>query len=127
MAGSGVRTLRFLKELDNGIIKNITVNDYDKEFKKLFLKNLEINNIRYNKKKINIESKDANILLLNSSGFDYIDIDPFGSPNDFLESSISRISRRGILAVTATDTAPLSGTFPDACTRKYWGNRYIIF
>jgi tRNA (guanine26-N2/guanine27-N2)-dimethyltransferase len=58
--------------------------------------------------------------MLNSKGFDYIDIDPFGSPNDFLETSIVRLSRGGILAVTATDTAPLSGTFPDACQRKYW-------
>ena len=86
LAGSGVRSLRLLLELDSGIIKNV----------------------------------DANKLLLESSGYDYIDVDPFGSPNDFLELSIVRLSRDGILAVTATDTAPLSGTYPDACKRKYW-------
>ena len=31
-----------------------------------------------------------------------------------------RLARGGILAVTATDLAPLAGTYPDACKRKYW-------
>ena len=119
MAGSGVRALRFLKELDKGTIKNITVSDYDKNFKKLFDKNLVLNKIKKGKDII-IKSEDANILLLKSAGFDYIDIDPFGSPNPFLDAAAVRISRDGILAVTATDTAPLSGTYPDACQRKYW-------
>jgi len=37
-----------------------------------------------------------------------------------LDSSIKRISRNGIIAVTATDTSALSGTYPKACLRKYW-------
>jgi tRNA (guanine26-N2/guanine27-N2)-dimethyltransferase len=119
MAGSGVRSLRFLLELKKGIIKNITVNDYDTNFTKLFEKNLNLNKIKISEDII-LKSEDANKLLLDSVGFDYIDIDPFGSPNDFLETSIVRLSRNGILAVTATDTAPLSGTYPDACLRKYW-------
>lgn len=120
MAGSGVRSLRFLKELKPGIIDRLVVNDYDEGFLKLFKKNLELNNIDGNKSNVYLYSMDANKLLLESAGFDYIDIDPFGSPNDFLEYSIVRLSRKGILAVTATDTAPLAGTFPDACQRKYW-------
>ncbi len=121
MAGSGVRSLRFLKELKSEKIKNITVNDHDPAFPGLFEKNLALNDIsKLDKDKIIILSKDANILLLESRGFDYIDVDPFGSPNDFLESSISRLSRDGVLAVTATDTAPLSGTYIAACVRKYW-------
>jgi tRNA (guanine26-N2/guanine27-N2)-dimethyltransferase len=123
MAGSGVRSLRFLKELKPGIIDKLVVNDYDERFQELFKKNLELNGIKeksIEEKKIEVKSMDANRLLLDSMGFDYIDIDPFGSPNDFLENSIVRLSRKGILAVTATDTAPLAGTFPDACMRKYW-------
>ena len=119
LAGSGVRSLRLLLELDSGIIKNITVNDYSPDFPELFKKNLELNDIATTGEII-IKNADANKLLLESSGFDYIDVDPFGSPNDFLELSIVRLSRDGILAVTATDTAPLSGTYPDACQRKYW-------
>ena len=37
-----------------------------------------------------------------------------------LDSAIKRISRNGILAVTNTDTAALTGTYPKACIRKYW-------
>lgn len=120
MAGSGVRSLRFLKELKPGIIDRLIVNDYDEGFQGLFKKNLELNSIDPKKSNVYLYSMDANKLLLESMGFDYIDIDPFGSPNDFLENSIVRLSRKGILAVTATDTAPLAGTFPDACMRKYW-------
>lgn len=120
MAGSGVRGIRFLLELKKGIIRNITVNDYDEGFESLFRKNLRLNAIKKDKH-IMVSGEDANLLLWNSKGFDYIDIDPFGSPNDFLESSIVRIARGGILAVTATDTAPLSGTYPATCQRNYWG------
>lgn len=33
---------------------------------------------------------------------------------------MERISRGGILAVTATDTAALCGTYPSTCKRNYW-------
>ena len=45
------------------------------------------------------------LAILHSKGFDYIDLDPFGSPNIFLDSAVKRLGRNGILAVTATDTA----------------------
>ena len=52
--------------------------------------------------------------------FDYIDIDPFGTPNPFLSVAVSRIKRNGVLAITATDTAALTGTYPKVTKRKYW-------
>ncbi len=67
-----------------------------------------------------MHNKDANIFLLNSTGFDYIDIDPFGYPGRFINNAAARLARGGILAVTSTDTAALSGTFENACQRKYW-------
>jgi tRNA (guanine26-N2/guanine27-N2)-dimethyltransferase len=73
----------------------------------------------YNKQVL-LSSIDANLFLLLSPGFDYIDIDPFGSPNPFLDAACMRLAREGILAVTATDTSALCGTYPSACRRKYW-------
>jgi tRNA (guanine26-N2/guanine27-N2)-dimethyltransferase len=67
----------------------------------------------------NVSQFDANVFL-RTQKWDYIDIDPFGSPNPFLDSAIVQLKRNGILAVTATDTAPLCGTYPKACLRKYW-------
>ncbi len=119
LAASGIRSIRFIKELSKDKIKEISINDYSKESIKLINENLKLNKIKKGKK-VNVSNEDANLFLLNSSGFDYIDIDPFGTPNPFLDASIRRISRGGILAVTATDTAALSGTYPTACRRKYW-------
>lgn len=119
LAGTGVRGIRFLKELKKNKIKNISFNDYNENFLKIIKTNLSLNKIKINKK-IKTFNQDANLFLLNSKGFDYIDIDPFGSPNSFLDAAVKRISRDGILAVTATDTAPLAGTYPKTCLRNYW-------
>lgn len=115
LAGSGIRSIRFKKELKKGKIKSIHANDINKKAFDIMKKNIKLNKI-----KINIHNNDANEFLLKSSGFDYIDIDPFGSPNPFLNSAIVRLSRNGILAVTATDTSALAGSHELACKRKYW-------
>lgn len=126
LAGSGIRGIRFLKELKKGIIEEIHFNDYKEDFTAMMKKNLRINKINLNKItknkkiKVQIHNSDANLFLLNSLGFDYIDIDPFGTPNPFLDSAVKRISRGGILAVTATDTSALAGTYPLAAKRKYF-------
>jgi|TARA_B100002003_G_C14087543_1_gene523155 tRNA (guanine26-N2/guanine27-N2)-dimethyltransferase len=115
LAGSGIRSIRMLKELPKNKIQSITINDASPEACKHIRKHL-----KKNKVKAQVTNEDANLFLLNSKGFNYIDIDPFGSPNPFLQSAVIRIARNGILAVTATDTAALAGTYPKACQRKYW-------
>jgi len=112
LAGSGIRSIRFAKELK---YKSLVSNDLSEKAAALIKKNM-----RHNKVKFTIKNEDANIMLLKSKGFDFIDLDVFGSSNFLLDSSIKRISRNGILAVTNTDTAALTGTFPKACNRKYW-------
>jgi tRNA (guanine26-N2/guanine27-N2)-dimethyltransferase len=72
-----------------------------------------------------VRNLDANFLLARYAApykrFDAIDIDPFGSPAPFLDSAISAIRDGGLLALTATDMAPLCGVHPKACIRKYGG------
>jgi tRNA (guanine26-N2/guanine27-N2)-dimethyltransferase len=135
LAGSGIRAIRFLKELERGKIKTISINDYSDKAIKSIKNNLKLNKVKVNNKKqkikdfpiskskdfeIIIKNMDANLFLLHSEGFNYIDIDPFGTPNPYLDSAVRRISREGILAITATDTSALCGTYPKACARKYW-------
>jgi tRNA (guanine26-N2/guanine27-N2)-dimethyltransferase len=121
LAASGVRGIRFLKELKKYKIKNISINDIDENSIKSIKTNLKLNKISYkNNKRIKISNEDANLFLLKTNGLDYIDIDPFGSPNFLLNNAILRLARGGILAVTATDTSALCGTYPKACIRKYW-------
>jgi len=110
LAGTGVRAARFKAELNKGMIKELYVNDGSEEAVKIIKKNL----------KAKISKQEANKFLLENQGFVYIDIDPFGTPNPFLDAAVKRISRNGVLAVTATDTACLCGTYPTACKRKYY-------
>ncbi|MAE13661.1 hypothetical protein CMO92_03775 [Candidatus Woesearchaeota archaeon] len=119
LAASGIRGMRFLKELPPKSIKQIHFNDYIESYKQKLKKQLKKNNLEKNKK-ITISNKDANLFLLENRGADYIDIDPFGPPIAFLDTAIKALSRDGILAVTATDTGALAGTFPTTCKRKYW-------
>lgn len=124
LAGSGVRSLRFFKELKKNKIKQICVNDFKETFPRTFQQEATRNKIAVSKlikkEQLKISHEEASLFLLHETGFDYIDIDPFGSPNPFLAAAVARISRDGILAVTATDTAALTGTYPHVTRRKYW-------
>jgi tRNA (guanine26-N2/guanine27-N2)-dimethyltransferase len=122
LAGSGIRGLRFLKELKRGKIQELYVNDIKDNFESQFLENAKLSEMKL--KNIIVSNLDANLFMLGYMGFDYVDLDPFGTPNPFLAAAVSRISRKGILAVTATDTAALTGTYPKVTKRKYWGRSY---
>ncbi|MBI4145143.1 tRNA (guanine(10)-N(2))-dimethyltransferase [Candidatus Woesearchaeota archaeon] len=117
LAGTGVRSLRFLKELP-GMIEELRANDGNPRFPALFRKQLKLNKIP--SKNVVVARREASSFLLDGPGFDYVDVDPFGSPNPFLDAACKKLSRDGIIAVTATDTGALAGSFPDACHRKYW-------
>jgi tRNA (guanine26-N2/guanine27-N2)-dimethyltransferase len=125
LAGSGIRAIRFLRELKKSKIDQLFVNDKKENFAKIFESNLKLNKIKETNK-IKIKNDEANLFLMNQHQddfcgyFDYIDLDPFGSPNPFLSAAVARIKRNGIIAVTATDTAALSGTYQKVTKRKYW-------
>jgi tRNA (guanine26-N2/guanine27-N2)-dimethyltransferase len=118
LAGTGIRALRFLKELPKGTVRELRVNDGNPKFPSLFKAALKRNKL--STKSVVVERREASSFLLDGPGLDYVDIDPFGSPNPFLDAACKKIGREGVLAVTATDTGALAGSFPDACRRKYW-------
>lgn len=51
--------------------------------------------------------------------FDYVDVDPFGTPVRQLQASLSATEDGGILSITATDTAVLCGVYPKVSVRRY--------
>ncbi len=116
LAGTGVRSIRLLKELPKKRIKAILANDLNPGH---IEENLALNQITQDPR-ITVTHTDASKALLAMRPAHYIDIDPYGSPNPFLDAAIKRLAIGGILAVTATDTAALAGTYPKACRRKYW-------
>jgi len=112
LAASGARGLRLAKEAG----AKVWFNDINKEAVKLIKKNVKLNGI----KPLDITNKRADELLVTTKEkFDFIDIDPFGSPITYVYQAIPRLGKNGILAVTATDTAPLFGVYPWTCFRKY--------
>jgi tRNA (guanine26-N2/guanine27-N2)-dimethyltransferase len=124
LAGSGIRVIRILKEIEEKTpekLKQILVNDKKWKFADYFEKNIELNNLSENQSnKIAIHNEDASIFLLKNKVFDYIDIDPFGTPNPFLDAGVQSLRNNAILAITATDTSALCGSYPTAGKRKYW-------
>jgi tRNA (guanine26-N2/guanine27-N2)-dimethyltransferase len=110
LGASGVRGLRYKSVLKGS---KVTINDRDSKAVRLIERNAKLNKLE-----VNIENRNANILLLENV-FDFIDIDPFGSPIYFLDSAAKSIKNNGIIAMTATDTAPLCGTSPLTCLRRY--------
>jgi len=120
MAGCGVRGLRFAAEVEN--IEKVVINDLNPEAVKLAKLNVSKNRLR---RKVCVEAMDANSFLSFHSSpkerFDFVDIDPFGSPAPFIDSAVRAVRDRGLIALTATDMAPLCGVHPAACIRKYSG------
>jgi tRNA (guanine26-N2/guanine27-N2)-dimethyltransferase len=118
MAGSGIRTLRMLKECP--AIGKIIANDMSATALETLKRNLSANHMQ-DDKRIMLSQEDAIRCLSTNGAFDYIDVDPFGTPNRFLPMAIERTKHKGYLAITATDTSALAGTYKMAGIRKYWG------
>jgi tRNA (guanine26-N2/guanine27-N2)-dimethyltransferase len=112
LAGTGARGVRIAYEVDGNY--EMVINDHNPLAFKIIKKNIVINgteNSRAENNKLNI--------LLSVETFDYIDIDPFGPPVQFLDAAMRALRQYGMLAVTATDTAPLCGAYPKTCLRRY--------
>lgn len=65
-----------------------------------------------------IMQNDARIALMEAA-YQWVDIDPFGSPVNFLDAAIQGLSRKAFLEVTATDTAALTGSSASSQQRRY--------
>ncbi len=116
LAGTGARGVRFGSEIEDFSehVNSIVINDKNPFAFNIINRNIELNELTNAK----ASNDDLNSLLVNNR-FDYIDIDPFGSPINFLDSGTRMCRNNGILAVTATDTATLFGSYPATCLRRY--------
>ena len=120
LAGCGIRGIRLAREVEG--VEKVVVNDINDEAYRLAKFNVEKNGLL---DKVCVENEDANFLLSGFAAprrrFDYVDVDPFGSPVPFVDSALRAVRRGGLLALTATDLASLCGVYPQACVRKYGG------
>ena len=109
MAASGVRGIRLA--LECGF--NVEFCDSSKLAFDRIKKNLVLNDLD---SKVFHEDVQE---LVNQRDYDWIDIDPFGTPAPFLESVIQNVKKGGILGIAATDTAVLCGAKPSICLKRY--------
>ncbi len=120
LTATGIRGLRFAAELHG--VSEVVSGDINFHAAQLAAHNVKLNGLDV---KVKIEHKDANRLLCEHSApkqrFDVVDIDPFGTPVPHLDAAVQALRNRGLLAVTATDMAPLCGVHAKACVRKYGG------
>lgn len=128
MSATGLRGIRYLKEIPKSklffndicpnavqtIQKNLILNSFE-DFK-VFSEN---ENLRETDSRINVTRNDCHVLMHRyHSFFDVIDIDPFGSCAEFVNSAFKAIKHNGIICFTCTDKAALC-TNESKCFMKY--------
>jgi tRNA (guanine26-N2/guanine27-N2)-dimethyltransferase len=117
MTASGVRAVRAAKA---GY--DVTAVDVDADAAALARRNLARNDLDGA-----VLERDVNALLHErdrdraaddgAAVFDVVDLDPFGSPIPFADAALA--NARNLVAVTATDTAPLCGAHFESGVRRY--------
>ncbi|MDY6788591.1 MAG: tRNA (guanine(10)-N(2))-dimethyltransferase, partial [Candidatus Nanohaloarchaea archaeon] len=116
LSATGVRGLRYLKEVPG--VDRAVLNDSKPEAFDNIERNLELNSI--DSGRAESANKDANLLMTERrKGFDFVDIDPFGSPARFTDSAVRSMKHEGFAGFTATDLATLCGTYRKTCKRRY--------
>jgi len=116
LAGTGVRTMRIAAEVPG--VESIASNDSSASALKVLRSN--VSRIKGAKADVAVSGSDAVSLMHGAPGaFDYVDIDPFGSPVRFLQAAAASLRHGSMLGVTATDTGALCGTFPSRCLSRY--------
>ncbi len=106
MAATGARAVRLA-----GYGLKVVANDRSVEAVRLIGKNARLNGVE-----LEVVQEDAS-RLLHSRFAGAVDLDPFGSPAPWVHCALS--SARKYLAVAATDTAALCGTYPRVSRRRY--------
>lgn len=118
LSGVGARSLRVAVECPG--VSSIMANDLNPTAIRAAELAAKVNGCAG---RIAFSTLDANLFLAGLAAPDarpgIIDIDPFGTPAPFVESALRAVADGGLLAVTATDTAVLSGLYPDVAYRKY--------
>ncbi len=117
-SATGVRGIRYL--LESGVVDSLHLNDASPLAIRVSRHNVELNNIQ---ERSILSQMESNYFLASKASegerFDFVDIDPFGTPAPFVDNAVSATRKGGLLAITATDLAPLCGLHCRAAIRKY--------
>ncbi len=128
LSASGIMGLRYICEVEN--VTEVFFCDKNPEAINLISRNLELNGFKFVKNehgkrifekngKGAIVIKENALRMLSTNIFTGVDLDPYGTPAPFLDSVARATYWKGFAFITATDTAALTGSSPNACLRKY--------
>ena len=110
LAASGVRGFRYSEFSDK-----LLLNDVNPSARENIVEGLQRNGIE-----AKVTGKDANVILSeNRNRFHLIDIDPFGSFSNFLDSTARAANHSSFVGLTATDNAAPAGSYSKVCQRRY--------
>ena len=120
LAATGLRARRWLNELPKESAERIhaTIIDMNQYALDLALKTHDEFPPDHSEGELKAINGDLRSAILNQ-GWHWVDIDPYGSPTPFLDTAIQSMARKGIIEVSATDTAALTGSSKNPLLRRY--------
>lgn len=114
LAGAGARSLRLAHEVPGDI--TVHANDGDPNAVAAVAAGMAENGVPEGR--LDIRQGGAHAMLAGRR-FDVVDVDPYGSPAPFTDAAVRATRHRGLVCLTATDTAALCGRYPRVCRRRY--------
>jgi len=118
LAGIGSRGVRIANELPRRI--RVTLVDFNERALRTARKNAGANGVEGMCEFVKSETSAFLFSRFRrDSKFDFVDLDPFGTPVPYLQGGFNAASSGGVLSVTATDTAVLCGVRPEVTFRRY--------
>ncbi|KAI9595646.1 N2,N2-dimethylguanosine tRNA methyltransferase [Syncephalis fuscata] len=122
LSATGLRSIRYAKEIES--LDHVVANDIEPDAVKSIRRNMAHNGV--SEDKIRPSERDACALMYECRDpikqFDVIDLDPYGSASPFLDGAVQAVADGGLLCITCTDLAVLSGSnHPETCFAKYGG------
>jgi tRNA (guanine26-N2/guanine27-N2)-dimethyltransferase len=115
LAGTGIRSIRYFKELTVPVIKLLT-NDLSADAVNEIKRNFALNEVIGE-----VTQRDACDLLYSQrhDQWDIIDLDPYGTVAPFIDAALQSVKSGGLLCLTSTDMATLCGAHTETCFYKY--------
>ncbi len=115
-SATGVRGIRYALECKQ--TEHVIFNDLNPRAVEFIKKNIVVNKLEVG---YEVLRKDSRILFLEKRGWaSLIDIDPFGTPAPYIDAATNACANLCLVGITATDTAPLCGTYPKVALRRYF-------
>ena len=141
LCATGIRVRRWKNEIESNLLSrlHITANDLDVNALDWAIHSIHsdvLNDASFlpddeqdlpnfiERNGIRFQHCDARLAMVQGS-FQWIDVDPFGSPISFIDGALQALGRAGVLEVTATDTAALTGSSASSGKRRY-GHKGIV-